>query len=268
MKIIIDNREPIELKTIIESRCSNVELRNLELGDIIFKDNDDNDIIIFERKSLNDLVSSIKDGRYSEQSFRLNQTQLSNHNIIYIIEGDLQKYSLKISEPVLKSIYSAMFSLSYVKGFSLFRTINIIETAELIVRFSEKIIKDKSIKSYYSAPIIPNNTIPNTSNFSDNLEVTDNSDVLSNNYSSTIRTSKKSNITKDNIGEIMLAQIPNVSITVAAHIMKEYINIDNLISNLKDNNTCLDNIKIPGKQGSRKINKNTVQNIKEFLLVS
>ena len=69
MKIIIDNREPVELKTIIQSRSSNVELNNLLIGDIVFKDDDNNDNIIFERKSLSDLVASIKYGRYNEQSF-------------------------------------------------------------------------------------------------------------------------------------------------------------------------------------------------------
>ena len=174
----------------------------------------------------------------------------------------MQKFSLKISEPLLKSIYSAMFSLTYVKGFSLLRTINVIETAELIVRFSEKIIKDKSIKPFYH---INNTNINTDTNTDTNTEVS--VDENKDKYSSVIKTSKKSNITKENIGEIMLAQIPNVSITVASHLMNEYKNIPNLIDNLKANNNCLDNIKIASKQGSRKISKNTVQNIKEFLLV-
>ena len=41
--------------------------------------------LIFERKSLADLISSIKDGRYIEQSFRLSECSLDNHNIYYII---------------------------------------------------------------------------------------------------------------------------------------------------------------------------------------
>ena len=41
---------------------------------------------LIERKSLNDLESSIKDGRYNEQSLRLDKYDLANHNIYYLIE--------------------------------------------------------------------------------------------------------------------------------------------------------------------------------------
>jgi len=81
MKLVIDNREPKELKTLIQDKIENVELKNLEIGDIIFLDDNDNIVLIFERKSISDLISSIKDGRYSEQSFRLQEYPLHNHNI-------------------------------------------------------------------------------------------------------------------------------------------------------------------------------------------
>ena len=41
MKLIIDNREPKELTSALQSRVDNVSLENLELGDIIIK-NDSN----------------------------------------------------------------------------------------------------------------------------------------------------------------------------------------------------------------------------------
>ena len=37
--------------------------------------------LVIERKSINDLLSSIKDGRYAEQSYRLNGLPNHNHNI-------------------------------------------------------------------------------------------------------------------------------------------------------------------------------------------
>ena len=77
MKIIIDEREV----SLYEKCISVVQTNNLNtisvikevlpLGDIIFKTNEDSLICIIERKSLNDLMSSIKDGRYEEQSHRL-----------------------------------------------------------------------------------------------------------------------------------------------------------------------------------------------------
>lgn len=48
----------------------------------------DETLLIFERKSISDLLASLKDGRYEEQSYRLSGSNTNNHNIIYIIEGD------------------------------------------------------------------------------------------------------------------------------------------------------------------------------------
>ena len=71
----------------------NLVSENLPLGDVIIAD-DKEDKIIIERKSLADLSASIKDGRYNEQSYRLNGIPHHNHNIIYLIEGDISKYNI------------------------------------------------------------------------------------------------------------------------------------------------------------------------------
>ena len=67
-----------------------VQTETLPIGDIIIND-DTEDKIIIERKSVNDLLSSIKDGRYEEQSYRLNGLNHHNHNIVYLIEGDVNR---------------------------------------------------------------------------------------------------------------------------------------------------------------------------------
>ena len=92
MKLIIDNREPKELITTLQSRVDNVSLETLELGDIIIKNDNNETVLIFERKSLADLISSIKDGRYKEQSFRLSHSELDNKYIYYIIEGNILNF--------------------------------------------------------------------------------------------------------------------------------------------------------------------------------
>ena len=228
MKLIIDNREPKELKTLIQDKIENIELKNLEIGDIIFLDDDDNIVLIFERKSISDLISSIKDGRYSEQSFRLQEYPLHNHNIFYLIEGSLLNSRKQYNETIQKTVYSAMFSLSYSKGFSLLHTSSLVETAEFIIYFFQKIVKDKSIKPFYQNINPINNTIQQET--VENGESKKNED--SNDYVSHIKTSKKSHITKENISEIMLSQIQNVSINTAKCIINEYNNIENLIKNL------------------------------------
>ena len=97
MIIKVDNREQELLKQINQLvlftpsfKQLKVEVASLPLGDIIISD-DNEDKIIIERKCLNDLLASIKDGRYEEQSYRLNGLEHHNHNIYYMIEGDVNK---------------------------------------------------------------------------------------------------------------------------------------------------------------------------------
>ena len=78
MKIKIDNREHELIRMCkyylsISPIYKDIELvvEVLPLGDIIICDDKEEKLII-ERKSLSDLSSIIKDGRYEEQSYRLN----------------------------------------------------------------------------------------------------------------------------------------------------------------------------------------------------
>jgi hypothetical protein len=120
---------------VCKHEAHTLEKARLVIGDATLRSehdddtNSNSDIILFERKTLTDLAASIRDGRYKEQSFRMNQyCELANHNIIYIIEGDMSKYADKTpgSNPISKkALYSAMFSMLYLKGFSVFRTSNV-----------------------------------------------------------------------------------------------------------------------------------------------
>ena len=75
MKLLIDSREPKEIINILSFRLKSIEMTNLDIGDFIIKNDNDEDIMIFERKKISDLIASIKDGRYAEQSFRLSQIE-------------------------------------------------------------------------------------------------------------------------------------------------------------------------------------------------
>ena len=96
-----------------------LKVEMLPLGDIIISDDDDNELIIIERKSISDLLASIKDGRYEEQSYRLSGSPIHNHNIIYLIEGLI--HAKKVDKNV---VYSAIFSLNHYKGFSVMRKVS------------------------------------------------------------------------------------------------------------------------------------------------
>lgn len=226
-----------------------VQKEQLQLGDIILEHN--NSKLIIERKSVNDLAASISDGRYVEQSFRLDKTQEHNHNIIYLIEGDIRNFkdTTRINK---KALYSSLLSLNSYKGFSIMRTFDLEETANILLFFSEKMIKNEKTQFYF------NDISGNTNIIEDDKQYID---VMCN--------SKKSNITKENIGEILLAQIPSVSKAIAKRIMGEYKTIRDLISVLEGDPDVLKDIKIKDNNGKeRKVNSTAIKNIKEYLVLN
>ena len=88
------------------------------------------------------------------------------------------------------------------------------------------------------------------------------------NYCSVIKKTKKDNITPDNMGEIILSQIPGISSVTAHVIMEKYKTIPSLMTSLKDNsNILLDITYVNGKGNSRKINKNTGETIIKYLSI-
>ena len=129
-----------------------VKIEALPLGDIIISDENLKDLLIIERKTVTDLLSSIKDGRYEEQSHRLNGSSFHNHNIIYLIEGDIQKVNrFKDIQPDKTTFYSSLFSLNYYKGFSVLRTTSIEETALFLCNTAYKLrkgIEEKRVPFY------------------------------------------------------------------------------------------------------------------------
>uniref|UniRef100_A0A6C0H7R8 ERCC4 domain-containing protein n=1 Tax=viral metagenome TaxID=1070528 RepID=A0A6C0H7R8_9ZZZZ len=232
VKVIIDCREHdlIDLMKNIE-----FSVKQLDIGDIIITDNQDKELIIIERKTVNDLDASIKDGRYEEQSYRLSGYEnVHNHNIIYLIEGNNDEK---------KIIYSAMFSIMYYKGFSLIQTKSISETVNVLTNMVEKMGKEETKIGYYLGG-------ENTKE-----------------YSSLIKKEKSENITKENIDEIMLSQIPGVSINVANTIIKKYGSLSNMIKK-GENEIKLEEITFVNKKGkSQKISKTACKNIREYLLI-
>ena len=278
MKLYIDNREPKNSISYLESLnidFSNqliIEIKPLEIGDYMYCDEDNsNNNIIFERKSLSDLESSIKDGRYNEQSLRLSQSYFHNHNIIYLVEGAIINYRNKKFK---NTLYSSIFSLNHYKGFSVFNTLNNIDTCDMLYNFILKKMKEKTKPPFYNNIInqhinkFSNESINKFSNeFSNesNNEVNNNLEETNNiNYLSTIKMTKKDNITKDNINTLMLMQIPGISLLSASSIMNKYNNIYNLINELKNDANCLDSLKL--ESSNRKISKNIIENVKNYLL--
>jgi ERCC4-type nuclease len=237
--------EALNADTSTDKPLIKIVSENLPLGDIILCNDDGEEKIIIERKSLADLAASIRDGRYKEQSFRLNQCEVHNHHIYYLIEGDLRYYRPFKGLPDKKALLSAMVSMSYFKGFSLYRTNTLEETAEWVIHLATKIMKEgPAAVPYYTGGSTPAN------------------------YAEVVgKRIKKDNITPANIGEIMLAQIPSVSSASAAAIMATFGTFANLMAALQTNQTSLNAITLANKNGqSKKLSKPCINNIYEFLV--
>ena len=258
MIIKVDNRER-KLIPLINALNKDfnynfeIKIEVLDLGDIIICDDKGKEKIIIERKTLNDLASSIKDGRYSEQSYRLNSLSMHNHNIVYLIEGDIHNYNNKYNKIKPETLQVTMFCLQYYKGFSLFKTRDKMETAEYILRITNKLQKDKSRVNYYNMTNTLTNTLTNT--------------FTNKTYTDVIKKVKKNNIRPDNIGEIILSQIPGISSKTSKVVMAEFNSLYDMLEKIKDDKNCLDNIVLVMKNGTkRKISQTVVKNIKKYLL--
>ena len=100
MQVLIDNRERAVLEKMEEYRELNIKVEALNLGDVMLRYNDVVKIII-ERKTLTDLIASIKDGRYIEQCLRLQNNGLChNHHIIYLIEGNINTMQIAAQQMI------------------------------------------------------------------------------------------------------------------------------------------------------------------------
>jgi hypothetical protein len=272
-----------------------IKSETLPLGDIIICDDKEEKLVI-ERKSVTDLLASIKDGRYEEQSYRLNGLNHHNHNIIYLIEGDVNRVNrFKTDNRVEKlTLYSAMFSLNYYKGFSVFRSFSLEETATIICNMAYKLKKDPTKKAFFTntnalrttpeatkvtnEPMIVVETQTMNEDKSTNEakedhattkeeQETNKEDQSDKDYVSVIKKVKKENITPENIGEIMLCQIPGISSVTALAIMAKFKTLQNLIKELENNNDCLKDITSTNAKGqTRRINKTSIANIVKFLL--
>lgn len=207
MELIIDNRECLK-KYFQEKNKESVKFENLDLGDYIFKFNDET-VCVIERKTVEDLANSIKDGRYREQKSRL----LENYpktKILYLIEGDLTKSnkSIHFNKVTKSTIYSSLINVYLRDNINAFHTNNENETIEFLEEFSKKLNK-QGLKF---------------------LEKKNNSeDSLFNNVKS-----KKKQIDPHLVYRLQLSDVPGISKKYADAIINKYPTMISLISSLKD----------------------------------
>lgn len=217
IKLIIDNRET-KLIELLEENGIEIERRNCELGDIIYE-YEERPFIIIERKTLNDLSSSIKDGRYKEQKMRL-INNYDNCKKIYLIEN---VGIFNLSEDILSSC-----------------------KINSILRDNISIIESKSLKDSYNIIL----------KIKKNIEKY--KDILINgvkndcNYINSVKINKKENLTKENIQILQLCVIPGISKNISKLILNYFGSLNiifkelenkeefiEIVSNIKNNNRKL-----------------------------
>ena len=258
MRIVIDKREgEVIVRTNEALQRLNEEERNrieivlddLHVGDILIQTDDKTNLLIIERKTFPDLLASIKDGRYTEQSHRLtNTSDVPKHNIIYLLEGMFST----VQPQQKKIIYSCMTSIHYFKNFSVMRTSSVYETGEWLIATAEKIGRDLASGRVCRNVLVP---VEATSAEAPPEPVS---------YCNFVKKVKKENITPENIGEIVLSQIPGLSSVTAVAIMKKFSTFPQLMTILKQDPGCLDDITTESNGKVRKISKSSIENIKKF----
>lgn len=105
---------------------------------------------IIERKRLDDLVASIKDGRFHDQKFRLTKSGVGN--VTYIIED----YNIGDTGNMRESIETAMSSTQVVNGFFVKRTAKLDDTIRYLVRMTKML---EGIYARQPLPLIPSNLV-------------------------------------------------------------------------------------------------------------
>jgi ERCC4-type nuclease len=288
MKIVVDERERElyeALYALLHSQTTPLPIQLqkdvLVLGDIsIRRDEDDKEWVLLERKTLKDLVASIKDKRYEEQSYRLTHSTSPDfqlHNVCYLVEGVLNTIRNPIER---KMILGAMASLYFFKGFQVMRTSSVQDTAEWILTLASKIERGMAegklpwfIRwepvSKLASEIPLNSSITPSSSL---LELTPNSELEpvierapDKAYCSVVKRVKGANVTPENIGEIILCQIPTIGPETAMAIMFKYNqSLQELIHHLEtEGKTCLEGMT---DNKGRKISKTCIENIHRYLI--
>jgi ERCC4-type nuclease len=279
--IQIDNRERdliVCVKNILlEPSFQNpniiLEIVNLPLGDIILSSlslcaslgksppklaftsgdkgvQERKELLIMERKSIHDLSASIRDGRYDEQSFRLNGISLPNHNILYLVEGEINSFTMnRFKHKINKNtLYSALFSLNYYKGFSVVRTFSLDETAFFICNTANKLLKEPEKQPYYKQQSFkkepeekelkePEKKGIEEKELKEPEEKGIEEKEEEDDYCNVVKRVKRDNITPDNISIILLSQIPGISVTIATAICSHFHSLKNLLEKIDDEET-------------------------------
>ena len=233
----VDNREG-KLKPLFdEQKELQVVYETLEYGDFqLIHEGETVPLFIFERKTLDDLLASIKDGRYKNQKARLLQT-FQPSQLYYIIEGKCSYHpSTKATDKILQS---AIINTQLRDKISCFITQNLQDTFHLICGIFTR-VKDDQDKYINVQATTQEQTVVMTKNASEPSKVF----------------------------QAMLCQIPGISDKSASVVVEKWQQFKHMYDELivlshEERNSILDNLKHPST--NRRLGKRTVEGILKYM---
>jgi len=234
MKLYIDSREH-QLISLFSEIDIQIEQKQLDIGDILITDDNDQVYCIIERKTIKDMLASVKDGRYKEQKLRL----LSNFNkkhILYLIE-DFYSFEGLNNKSIESTIIHSLFrdELKYIFSRNLKDTFYVIQCIYARIQAHPEyfmMTEPSAVGGYFSLHSI-----------------------------------KKSNSDcPETINKALYCQIPGVSSQSAGALYNHYGSFAEMIVALKEL-SCEDKMKNLQsiKVNNRKMNKNIIANIMKYV---
>lgn len=227
--IIFDEINEVFLLGIDKNTSIYYKITNLDIGDFLICNYDldksqtidlkfiyENLVLLIERKTYDDLSSSIIDGRFREQKTRIEDSLNDNSKVMYIIEGHIkekEKHGVKMN-----ILEGAIINLIFKHKFKVLNTMNIDNTFQNIVTILKKYKKREFD--------IKNDT--NDKNDNQKEEIISVPDI---NFANL----KKADRISNNIFNLQLCVIPGVSINIAKKITTHYKTMIDLINTYNEN---------------------------------
>jgi len=241
----IDHREG-KLKALFDKHEIDVHFEVLEYGDMQLLDSNGVIRFIFERKATDDLLASIKDGRYHNQKARLFQ-RFQPSQVYYIVEGPLT-YTFQPVKTTDKILQSSVINMMLRDKIGVFHTSSIDQTFHLLCGVYQRFREDP-LKYLGNAEVVAAGVGGDAS-----------AAITPHEEHTVVQTS--ANATPTQVWKAMLCQIPGVSEKSALAIVERYPTLVALQLSLKDLSVVdrvkeLQTIKI----SDRKLNKRIVEGL-------
>jgi len=191
-----------------EDQSIKISIEMLTIGDLLIKTEDQTPLLLIERKSVRDLVQSLKDGRYHDQRRRwlMFQTDFPNSRISLWVEGDIISTDM---DPVIKSsLINSLFRLQSKYNIIVHQMKSRDSFVKSLYYILEKFVKD------------PNHLLNNPTQNENELNM---------------KQYKKTTSTEETFWTCCLANVPGISYPTATKIVGVFPSLCEFIDEARNN---------------------------------